>query len=65
MKEFIKRLVRFICVIFLILLIPMLIIVELIKWAFDMDDPFEMFEGLGRDIFDVLTFELFAKADKY
>ena len=64
MKEFIKRLVRFICVIVVIAILPILAIVELIKWAFDMDDTFEMFDGLGREVFDVLTFELFSKESK-
>lgn len=64
MKEFLKRLIRFICVIFVILLLPILTIVELIKWAFDLDDSFEIYEGLGREMFDVLTFELFSKESK-
>ena len=56
---FFKRLIRFIIGLVFILFIPIVFIAELIKWAFEIDDAFDCFDGLWGEIFEILTFSLF------
>lgn len=59
MNKFLKRLIRFIFGLVTILLIPIVFIAESIKWAFDFDDAFDVFDGIWSELFEILTFSLF------